>query len=229
MTFDDTIGVLSQNPTAGADAVSPLGSPLVLQRRGSVYGANVPMITELVNDSNVQFLDQDDDDDPDTELYLTQPFACGTAFAVSVLDSLMSTTYFNQNALTLIRSLITGGATPELELILAEGAGLRGGYSTPETLSNRDRCRVGQISLFEGPLASFGEGGKYIDLFVAALRNYGMLCIGLYRILFRDTANAFDASSKRYVITNPPTDFNLLPSDQVFVFIHWAGRKTSSV
>jgi len=46
---------------------------------------------ELVNDSNVQFLDQDDDDDPDKELYLTQPFACGTAFAVSVLDSLMST------------------------------------------------------------------------------------------------------------------------------------------
>lgn len=119
--------------------MSPLGSPIVLQRKGSVYGANVPMITELVNDSNVQFLDQDDDDDPDTELYLTQPFACGTAFAVSVLDSLMSTTYFNQNALTLIRSLITGGATPELELILAEGAGLRGGYSTPETLCHRDR------------------------------------------------------------------------------------------
>lgn len=69
----------------------------------SVYGANVPLITELTNDTNVQFLDQDDDDDPDTELYLTQPFACGTAFAVSVLDSLMSTTYFNANALTLIR------------------------------------------------------------------------------------------------------------------------------
>ena len=106
-----------------------------------MYGANVPMITELVNDSNVQFLDQDDDDDPDTELYLTQPFACGTAFAVSVLDSLMSTTYFNQNALTLIRSLITGGATPELELILAEGAGLRGGYSSKETIALRNRCK----------------------------------------------------------------------------------------
>ena len=103
------------------------------------------MITELVNDSNVQFIDpDDDDDDPDTELYLTQPFACGTAFAVSVLDSLMATvvlyimyimlylpmlqTYFNPNSLTLIRSLITGGATQELEQILAEGAGLRGGY-----------------------------------------------------------------------------------------------------
>ena len=50
-------------------------------------------------------------------------------------------TYFNQNALTLIRSLITGGATPELELILAEGAGLRGGYSTQETIALRNRCK----------------------------------------------------------------------------------------
>merc|ERR1712013_689226 len=98
----------------------------------------VPMITELVNDSNVQFLDQDDDDDPDTELYLTQPFACGTAFAVSVLDSLMSTTYFNQ------------------------------------------------------------------DLFVASLRNYGMLCIGLYRLRDAALTSVVDATSKRYVITNPP-------------------------
>ena len=105
MTFDDTIGVLTQSNTiisfdhswnkhsmfTETNSEPSLGSPIVLQRKGSVYGSNVPMITELVNDSNVQFLDQDDDDDPDTELYLTQPFACGTAFAVSVLDSLMST------------------------------------------------------------------------------------------------------------------------------------------
>ncbi|RZF41590.1 hypothetical protein LSTR_LSTR000304 [Laodelphax striatellus] len=225
MTFDDTIGVLSQDESGVVQAqrenenLTPVGGPIVLQRRGSVYGANVPMITELVNDSNVQFLDQDDDDDPDTELYLTQPFACGTAFAVSVLDSLMSTTYFNQNALTLIRSLITGGATPELELILAEGAGLRGGYSTSDSLSNRDRCRVGQISLYDGPLAQFGEAGKYGDLFVSALKSYGMLCIGLYR--FRDTSSSCDASSKRYVITNPPDDFSLLPTDQVFVLMQF--------
>uniref|UniRef100_A0A2S2P980 Calcium-activated potassium channel slowpoke n=1 Tax=Schizaphis graminum TaxID=13262 RepID=A0A2S2P980_SCHGA len=222
MTFDDTIGVLTQDETAvtkqfDPDGLNCAGGPIVLQRRGSVYGANVPMITELVNDSNVQFLDQDDDDDPDTELYLTQPFACGTAFAVSVLDSLMSTTYFNQNALTLIRSLITGGATPELELILAEGAGLRGGYSTDESLANRDRCRVGQISLYDGPLAQFGEAGKYGDLFVSALKSYGMLCIGLYR--FRDRSSSCDASSKRYVITNPPDDFSLMPTDQVTLII----------
>jgi hypothetical protein len=55
------------------------------------------------NDANVQFLDQDDDDDPDTELYMTQPFACGTAFAVSVLDSLMSTV--SKETILLIMSL----------------------------------------------------------------------------------------------------------------------------
>ena len=35
----------------------------------------------------------------------------------------------------------------------------------------------------------------------------------IYR--FRDTSSSFDASSKRYVITNPPVDFQLLPTDQV--------------
>ena len=42
-------------------------------------------------DSNVQFLDQDDEDDPNIELYMSLPFACGNAFAISVLDCIMST------------------------------------------------------------------------------------------------------------------------------------------
>ena len=36
-------------------------------------------------------------------------FATGTALAVSVLDSIMSTAYYNHQALTLIKSLISGG------------------------------------------------------------------------------------------------------------------------
>jgi len=57
--------------------------------------------------------------------------------------------------------------------------------STADSLANRDRCRVGQIALYDGPLAQYGEGGKYGDLFVAALKSYGMLCIGLYRYRYR--------------------------------------------
>jgi len=58
-------------------------------------------------------------------------------------------------------------------------------HSTADSLANRDRCRVGQIALYDGPLAQYGEGGKYGDLFVAALKSYGMLCIGLYRYRYR--------------------------------------------
>ena len=132
--------------------------PLVV--KGMTKGANIPMITELVNDVNVQFLDQDDDDDPDIALYLTQPFACGTAFAVSVLDSLVAATYFNTNTLTLIRTLVTGGATHELESILAEGNTLVGDISSPETLNNRNRCRIAQLALFDGPFADLGVSRK---------------------------------------------------------------------
>ncbi|XP_073775947.1 calcium-activated potassium channel subunit alpha-1a isoform X9 [Danio rerio] len=205
--------------------------PLVSFSQEKNSGTNIQMITELVNDSNVQFLDQDDDDDPDTELYLTQPFACGTAFAVSVLDSLMSATYFNDNILTLIRTLVTGGATPELEALLAEENALRGGYSTPQTLANRDRCRVAQLALYDGPFADLGDGGCYGDLFCKALKTYNMLCFGIYRL--RDAhLGAPSQCTKRYVITNPPYEFEMVPTDLIFClmqFDHNAGQSRASL
>ncbi|XP_026997783.1 calcium-activated potassium channel subunit alpha-1a isoform X4 [Tachysurus fulvidraco] len=237
MQFDDSIGVLQANSQGftppGMDRSSPDNSPVHgLVRQASVTtGSNIPIITELVNDSNVQFLDQDDDDDPDTELYLTQPFACGTAFAISVLDSLMSATYFNDNILTLIRTLVTGGATPELEALLAEENALRGGYSTPQTLANRDRCRVAQLALYDGPFADLGDGGCYGDLFCKALKTYNMLCFGIYRL--RDAhLSAPSQCTKRYVITNPPYEFELVPTDLIFClmqFDHNAGQSRTSL
>ncbi|XP_038592789.1 calcium-activated potassium channel subunit alpha-1a isoform X2 [Micropterus salmoides] len=237
MQFDDSIGVLQANSQGftppGMDRSSPDSSPVhgFVRQASVTTGSNIPIITELVNDSNVQFLDQDDDDDPDTELYLTQPFACGTAFAVSVLDSLMSATYFNDNILTLIRTLVTGGATPELEGLLAEENALRGGYSTPQTLANRDRCRVAQLALYDGPFADLGDGGCYGDLFCKALKTYNMLCFGIYRL--RDAhLNAPSGCTKRYVITNPPYEFELVPTDLIFClmqFDHNAGQSRTSL
>ncbi|XP_059892723.1 calcium-activated potassium channel subunit alpha-1 isoform X5 [Gadus macrocephalus] len=237
MHFDDSIGLLQANSQGftppGMDRSSAENSPVhgIVRQISISTGANIPIITELVNDSNVQFLDQDDDDDPDTELYLTQPFACGTAFAVSVLDSLMSATYFNDNILTLIRTLVTGGATPELEGLLAEENALRGGYSTPQTLANRDRCRVAQLALYDGPFADLGDGGCYGDLFCKALKTYNMLCFGIYRL--RDAhLNPQNQCTKRYVITNPPYAFELVQSDLIFClmqFDHNAGQSRTSL
>ena len=66
------------------------------QRTGEVYGSKVKIVlTEVVNDQNIKYLNTDDDDEPGVELYVTQAFATGTCLAVSVLDSILSTAYYN--------------------------------------------------------------------------------------------------------------------------------------
>ena len=47
-----------------------------------------------------------------------------------------------------------------------------------------------------------------------------MLCIGLYRYL--DLTDSSDASTARYVITNPPGSFDLHHSDKIFVFLPYS-------
>ena len=122
-------------------------------RKSEVYGSNVKMVlTEVVNDQNIKYLNTDDDDEPGVELYVTQAFATGTCLAVSVLDSILSTAYYNHQALTLIKSLISGGMTSELEIILAEGAGLQPGYTCKKILDKCNRARLAQISLVGTPL-----------------------------------------------------------------------------
>ena len=80
-------------------------------------------------------------------------------FVETITKILLLQTYFNDNALTLIRTLITGGATPELEQILAEGVGMRCGANSQDAVTNRDRCRVAQIALFGGPFEHLGVRG----------------------------------------------------------------------
>ena len=87
-------------------------------------------------------------------------------------------------------------------------------------------------------IEKFGDG-KYEDLFVTALRHHGMLCIGLYRYkvythtqnivyqvwnIFRylDLTATAAAPISRYVITNPPNNFDLHPTDKVFVFMPYS-------
>jgi hypothetical protein len=50
---------------------------------------------------------------------------------------------------------------------------------------------------------------------VDAIRQYGMLCIGISRL--RDLNNVTSQCPHRYVITNPPDDFKLHSSDRIFV------------
>ncbi|CAH8647106.1 unnamed protein product [Dicrocoelium dendriticum] len=86
-------------------------------------GSEIPIITELLNDGNIHYLDPHDIESESAHVPppLTAPFARGIAFTSSVLDVLASTTYFDRNAMSLIRHLITGGVSPALEQWLSEG------------------------------------------------------------------------------------------------------------
>lgn len=109
-------------------------------------------------------------------------FACLHHLLHMAAPPLSLQTYFNDNILTLIRTLVTGGATPELEALLAEENALRGGYSTPQTLANRDRCRVAQLALYDGPFADLGVSGclRGADRFCHVLGRYTFHTTGLY-------------------------------------------------
>merc|ERR1719266_558049 len=141
------------------------------EEKGIFNDNRIPILLDLAFASNVRYLDETEMYMNNVELYTTLPYASGVAMARGILDSLMSATYFNASALRLLRQLVTGGASFELEKSLAEGAGLRGGYSTPETLAARNRVRVDEIVLKESSWSRFAEyGARYADLYAAAMR-----------------------------------------------------------
>ncbi|XP_030647671.1 calcium-activated potassium channel subunit alpha-1-like [Chanos chanos] len=187
-----------------------------------------------VNMSNIPYLNEADTREDVSHVALTQAFAVGSVFSADLLDSLMAantgfsmentelalkherfywslalsaerralnrTTYFNMNVPALICTLVTGGDTPLLEAQLAEDNQLREGKMSPKLRSLRQRSKLAQLALKDEPLCQF-----------SALDSLDILCFGLYRLL--DPPNP---TVKRFVITNPPAELRLLPSDKVF-------------
>ncbi len=130
----------------------------------------------------------------------------------------MCTAYFNDNALTLIRTLITGGTTPEFEQMLAEGSEMLEGTGK---LDNRNRPRLSQICLLDPKYSKFGENRLYSELVMFCLSQLDMLCLGVFRCkddfnqCFQSNQNL--SSIKRYVICNPNSDFRLIQTDIIYV------------
>ena len=56
------------------------------------------------------------------------------------------------------------------------------------------------------------QNGPYGNMVIGALRQCGILCIGLYRYIDIKQTTAI---KHRFVITNPPSDTFLYPTDQV--------------
>ena len=77
---------------------------LSLQKK--LQNSSVLVVTDLVQDSNVQFLDFSDED-TEGELYQSEPFAWGNAFAASVFNSVTTTAYHRPGTIELISTLIS--------------------------------------------------------------------------------------------------------------------------
>lgn len=175
-------------------------------------GAEIPILTALAMDSNIHFLDPDDFEtgNADLDIFLTVPFARGLAFTGSVLDALVSTAYFDRNAMTLIRHLVTGGTTPVLEQWAAYGGDFFDNLQVTDTTepqvneflqtlrrNNTKRPRIAQLGFNDPRLGSIMGNRSAIsfgDLFCGALREHGILCLGLFRM----NPNAVEALYRRH-------------------------------
>merc|ERR1719270_654892 len=156
------------------------------------------------------------------ELQKSLPFATGVAMARGILDSLVSATYFNASALRFLRLLVTGGASIELEKSLSEGAGLKGGYSSPDLEMAKQRVRAEEIILKDSIWSRYAQNGAlFSELFSAALNENGTLCLAINRLIEADKYDDDEDDLVRVVLGFPDNDLRLEPSDNIIALVQF--------
>lgn len=189
-----------------------LNLPKVLSVRAP--NKSVDFIAELVNDSNVHFLDQDKEDEPDIELHLTMKFAQGSCITATALDTLMSEAYYNDEVMTLVRALIAGANVPEYE---NDDEDLTQPVQMAPGALCGSQCRVIRIKAEEPSLSEHIVGKLYAQVFSELLAKFNLLCLGLHRAInWFETSNH---SHKRFVFINPPGNTEIVESDYIFVIV----------
>ncbi|ELU16152.1 hypothetical protein CAPTEDRAFT_228021 [Capitella teleta] len=213
MSLEERIKAVSGHSEAGDHAPNLTAS------------GEVPMATVLEHDENIVFLDPDDsDNDLSLQLFLKVPYASGRVFTTSCLDSLLSSTYLNSQILRLVRALITGTEVADYEMVLLEGLGITRKNTMNDLSDARQRSHFAQLSLAYGPLEKLEHNNVYGSLFVSALCHLNLLCLGVYRLFQPESSN----NRKRYVITNPPYQFQLQSTDRIYVLKPFREHESTS-
>lgn len=217
----------------GTELIAPRSFKYALNEKPKRNRMQVPIISEIVNDSNVQFMEKSKDSSQ-RGLHMALPFTRGQAFIVSVLDAILSLTFYNEKLMRIIRTLITGidshSQDPDDAFADLDDCGIAIGLNKFRPwLRTRMSCRIAQISLAD---ERFSGIRVYGELFEMLLRRHSMLALGLYRC-YKKTHKGSNKKSPtssdrergrngrdnedRYVNTAPPYDAKLRPSDKVFV------------
>ncbi|XP_053072594.1 potassium channel subfamily U member 1 isoform X1 [Acinonyx jubatus] len=151
----------------------------------------IPILTELKNPSNIHYIEQLsglDESFSGTNLHLSTSFSTGTVFSGSFLDSLLATAFYNYHVLELLQMLVTGGISSQLEHFLDKSfCGLT--HSCTSVVSGRARCKLGLLSLNQTILSDIEPRKTFGQVFCGSLDNFGILCLGLYRMIDEEENN----------------------------------------
>uniref|UniRef100_A0A8C5VWV5 Potassium channel subfamily U member 1 n=1 Tax=Microcebus murinus TaxID=30608 RepID=A0A8C5VWV5_MICMU len=204
-------GPHSQSPSMAEDISNYLSGAY-----GKTKHRRVPILTELKNPNNIHFIEQlggVEGSLPGTDLHLSTSFSTGAVFSGSFLDSLLATAFYNYHVLELLQMLVTGGISSQLEHHLDKEKFYGINDNCVTVMSGRTRCKLGLLPLHQTILSDVQPRNTFGQLFCGSLDLYGILCVGLYRVIEEGDMNP------EFVITRPDNDFKLLPSDFVFCAI----------
>ncbi|KAL7670991.1 hypothetical protein ACOME3_005906 [Neoechinorhynchus agilis] len=187
-------------------------------------------------ETNVQYVQEDDDEGSDEssvfELYKSSSFASGSAFVDTIIDYIISTAYYNDKALRLIRCLINGGeGTRSLGMFDPNSSFHRGNH--PIESQPRSRLNLVKLSILRRFLSMDAKTISFGELFQNAMLKADILCLGIYRSKVLLKSGKVDGSSFRsindvshqsnifndyVVICFPSSLLTLYETDQIYVF-----------
>ncbi|ELV09434.1 Potassium channel subfamily U member 1 [Tupaia chinensis] len=145
----------------------------------------------LENPSNIHFIEQLgglEESLPGTNLHLSTSFSTGAVFSSTFMDSLLATAFYNYHVLELLQMLVTGGVSSQLEHHLDKEK-VEMPESCTTSLCGRTRCKMGLLALHKPMLSDVKPKDTFGQLFCGSLDSFGVLCVGLYRMIAEEEFN----------------------------------------
>ncbi|XP_072491314.1 potassium channel subfamily U member 1 isoform X2 [Notamacropus eugenii] len=151
----------------------------------------IPIITELKNSSNIHFIEPLSGiypGFPGKSLPLSTSFSTGSVFSDRCLDSLLATAFYNYRVLEFLQMIVTGGVSHEIEPCV-EKENVAAHDSSFSLLFGRGRCKLALLSLSTTMLRDLPARDTFGEIFCGSLDNFGILCLGLYRLIDDEPQN----------------------------------------
>jgi len=146
--------------------------------------------------------------DPQT---LWPQYCAGNVYLANIFDSLIAQAFYNSELISILSSLVSGGAAVKKPLQIVPPEDLEEWFKLeyPEGgWRGKEASTFHQIAV---PPAHVG--GKFSDCYNDLLLNYSRLCIGMYRGIDKEEGD----NGQPYVLTNPQQNTRLRAPDKLYV------------